>query len=228
LVINHCSPLGGRRWEGAANTADEQGEYLSRFGIRPPRAAVGLVLAGAMALIGAQQALGGVAAAQPTQASVDSHDLHSLASSDLTTASGTVLAAMPTGQYEKPFSPPLPTVAPTLAPTVAPTPEPAPAMRLFESGIASTYGENDGFEGNRTACGQIFHTQVVQIAHKSLPCGTLVRVEDVTNGHTVDAQVTDRGPYVAGRVVDLSWGAFRQLDATGPGLLHVKVYVLQG
>lgn len=97
---------------------------------------------------------------------------------------------------------------------------------LFESGIASTYGESDGFEGNRTACGQVFHTSVIQIAHKTLPCGTHVRVEDTRSGRTVDARVTDRGPYVPGRVVDLSWGAFKQLDPTGPGLLPVKVYVL--
>jgi rare lipoprotein A len=105
-------------------------------------------------------------------------------------------------------------------------PSDAPRLALFERGIASTYGEGDGFEGNRTACGQIFHTTVVQIAHKSLPCGTVVRVEDPATGHSVDAEVTDRGPYVPGRVVDLSWAAFQQLDPTAPGLLHVNLYVL--
>ena len=107
-----------------------------------------------------------------------------------------------------------------------PVPSDAPRLALFERGIASTYGEGDGFEGNRTACGQIFHTSVVQIAHKSLPCGTVVRVEDPATGHSVDAEVTDRGPYVPGRVVDLSWAAFQQLDPTAPGLLHVNLYVL--
>ena len=107
-----------------------------------------------------------------------------------------------------------------------PVPSDAPRLALFERGIASTYGEGDGFEGNRTACGQIFHTSVVQIAHKSLPCGTVVRVEDPATGHSVDAEVTDRGPYVPGRVVDLSWAAFQQLDPTAPGLLRVNLYVL--
>jgi rare lipoprotein A len=97
---------------------------------------------------------------------------------------------------------------------------------VYESGIASTYGEGDGFEGNLTACGQVFHTSIIQIAHKSLPCGTMVRVEDADSGRTVDARVTDRGPYVAGRIVDLSWGAFQQLDPAGPGLLHVNIYLL--
>jgi rare lipoprotein A len=102
----------------------------------------------------------------------------------------------------------------------------APRLAVFERGIASTYGEGDGFEGNRTACGQVFHTSVVQIAHKSLPCGTVVRVEDPATGHSVDAEVTDRGPYVPGRVVDLSWAAFQQLDPTAPGLVRVNLYVL--
>jgi rare lipoprotein A (peptidoglycan hydrolase) len=102
----------------------------------------------------------------------------------------------------------------------------APRLAVYERGIASTYGEGDGFEGRRTACGQIFHTSVVQIAHKTLPCGTVVRVEDPDTGNTVDAEVTDRGPYVPGRIVDLSWAALEQLDPAGPGLLQVRVYVL--
>jgi rare lipoprotein A (peptidoglycan hydrolase) len=96
----------------------------------------------------------------------------------------------------------------------------------YETGLASTYGEGDGFEGNLTACGQVFHTRVVQVAHKTLPCGTLIRIEDSETGHTIDAEVTDRGPYIAGRIVDLSWGAFRQLEPSAPGLLHVTLYLL--
>src|SRR5262245_10045574 len=95
---------------------------------------------------------------------------------------------------------------------------------VFESGIASTYGQGDGFEGNRTACGQIFHTHTVQVAHKTLPCGTRVRVEDAATGRSVVAEVTDRGPYVKGRIVDLSWAAFRELTPS-PGLLRVNLYV---
>ena len=108
----------------------------------------------------------------------------------------------------------------TLLPIVAPKPA------VYEHGIASTYGMGDGFEGNLTACGQVFRTHVVQVAHKTLPCGTLIRVEDVETGRSVDAEVTDRGPYIRGRIVDLSWGAFKQLDPSGPGLLSVNVYLL--
>ena len=68
---------------------------------------------------------------------------------------------------------------------------------------------------------------VVQVAHKSLPCGTLIRVEDTDTGNSVEAEVTDRGPYIPGRIVDLSWGAFSQLEPNSPGLLRVNVYLLE-
>lgn len=152
-------------------------------------------------------------------------------------------AAVVSGDFEESFQPVAATV---IAP--APAPEPAPevkseaathdaemqiasvekakALEVYESGIASTYGQGDGFEGLRTGCGQIFRTHVVQVAHKTLPCGTVIRIEDRDTGKSVDAEVTDRGPYVAGRIVDLSYAAFTKLDASGTGLLRVNVYIL--
>ena len=109
-----------------------------------------------------------------------------------------------------------------IAPVALAEPAPAP-VGFVESGIASTYGSGDGFQGQITACGQVFDTNVPQVAHKSLPCGTMLRVQDVDNGRSVDVLVTDRGPYVPGRIVDLSWAAFQQLDPTGPGLLNVEI-----
>ena len=206
---------------------------MPRFTLARHRAAVGLLVAGSLALVGVQQVLGTIADAQTTEAIVDAHNLQPLDSTQIQTAPQltTVSAAVSSGEFEvvvKPTPTPtyMPSPAPTVAPTPMPTPEPQPEPKLFQSGVASTYGEGDGFEGNLTACGQVFHTRVVQIAHKSLPCGTLVRVVDTETGRTVDARVTDRGPYVAGRVVDLSWGAFSQLDPSGPGLLHVDVYLI--
>ena len=187
-----------------------------------------LLTAGSMVLLGLQQ-LTTTAALARSESLVDG-------SASQPTAVTLTAAGLPVGDFE-------PLIKPTPAPTPAPAPEAAPVVDelafapivppappkpvVFESGIASTYGEGDGFEGNLTACGQVFHTSVVQIAHKSLPCGTRVRVEDTDTGRAVDAEVTDRGPYVPGRIVDLSWGAFKQLDPTGPGLLHVNVYVLE-
>src|SRR5438132_6932665 len=104
-------------------------------------------------------------------------------------------AAVSSGQFEELFTPPAPpVVAPAPQPEPRPQPEAArkPEPAVYEQGIASTYGEGDGFEGNRTACGQIFRTSVVQVAHKSLPCGTLLRVEEVDTGRSVEARVTDR------------------------------------
>ena len=202
---------------------------MRRFSLARHRAPFGLLVFGSIAMIGAQQTLGSVASAQPTKGVVDAHNLLPVGS----TQSNFVSAAVSTGEFEEVFRPiTVPPQASVAVNVVAPAPEPTPEAppdpgpTLFQSGIASTYGEGDGFEGHRTACGQIFHAGVVQIAHKTLPCGTLVRVVDTATGNSVDARVTDRGPYIPGRIVDLSWGAFQQLDPTGPGLLRVNVYLL--
>ena len=112
------------------------------------------------------------------------------------------------------------TPAPTVEPTPVPTPEPTPnrtplrtvtpvAVPGFPelpppptSGvvIASWYGP--GFYGNRTACGQVYTPQIIGVAHRTLPCGTLVVIE--FRGRTMTVPVIDRGPYVAGRTLDLS------------------------
>lgn len=198
------------------------------FSLARHRAAIALVVAGSLALIGAQQVLGTVADAQASEALVQSPRFETLTPTQAPSQPAQVNAAVANGQFEAPVVPtatPAPTqVPPTAVPTPSPTPAPEP--QLVDTGIASTYGEGDGFEGARTACGQIFHTRLVQIAHKSLPCGTLVRVVDKATGNSVDARVTDRGPYIAGRVVDLSWAAFQQLGQAGPGLLRVNVYVI--
>ena len=190
---------------------------MPQIGNGRPSAALCLLIVGSLLLVAVQQLLGAVAEAQP-EAVIDTHELQPLPASPAPVAAAQVDSAVVTGEFEEPVKP---------TPAAAAAPEPQPAQpALLQTGVASTYGEGDGFEGNRTACGQIFHTNAVQVAHKSLPCGTLVRVEDANTGRTVDAEVTDRGPYVAGRVVDLSWGAFKQLHPGGPGLLHVNVYVL--
>ena len=194
------------------------------------------------ALIGCQQLL--ITTATVTTPAVHQGDA-TLAFQRLEDQKATVNAAlyMPaatqTGQFEDAFKPvPTPAPAPVVVEQPAPVAvaeEPEPEQEaaaidvrplLYETGIASTYGQGDGFEGLRTSCGHIFHTHVVQVAHKSLPCGTVIRIEDTDTGKSVEAEVTDRGPYVAGRIVDLSYAAFSQLDHAGTGLLHVNVYIL--
>jgi rare lipoprotein A len=197
---------------------------MSKLGNGRHNAAFGLLVGGALALFGIQQFAGAIAVAQTHSGPDAASYLQPLA---VVRPPLSMNAAVATGQFEELLKPtPLPTVAPTATPvpTVAPTPAPKPA--IFESGIASTYGVGDGFEGNLTACGQVFRTSIVQVAHKSLPCGTMVRIEDTDTGLSVEAEVTDRGPYIRGRIVDLSWAAFKLLDSTGPGLLSVNVYLL--
>jgi rare lipoprotein A len=145
-------------------------------------------------------------------------------------------AALAVGAFEEPYSPPAPPAPPAqpepqivVEPAVEEEPvqqaASAPQVAPFETGIASTYGVGDGFQGNRTACGQVFNTHVVQVAHKTLKCGTMIRIEDAETGKSVVAEVTDRGPYIKGRIVDLSWAAFRELDPAG-GLRPVNVYLV--
>jgi rare lipoprotein A len=218
---------------------------MSQFGNGNRGTGLKLVAAAAAVLIGSQMVFnvlfsGPITVSAYTADVADEHNLQPLQDAVSVSLSplgspGQMNAAVSTGQFEDLVRPtPVPTLAPTVAPKPEPiaTPEPTPAPAVapnpsvFEAGIASTYGEGDGFEGNLTACGQVFRTLVVQVAHKSLPCGTTLRIEDTDTGRSVVATVTDRGPYIPGRIVDLSWGAFEQLDPTGPGLLNVNVYVL--
>jgi rare lipoprotein A len=94
-----------------------------------------------------------------------------------------------------------------------------------EHGQASWYGP--GFHGRRTANGEKFDQNGVSAAHKTLPFGTVLRVHNLDNGKTLDVRVNDRGPFVAGRIVDLSKGAARQLDLIRSGVAPVRVEVLQ-
>ena len=69
-----------------------------------------------------------------------------------------------------------------------------------------------GFYGSGTACGQTYTRDIVGVAHRSLPCGTLVTFRNPANGRVVTAPVIDRGPYVAGREWDMSRGLCAKLD----------------
>jgi rare lipoprotein A len=90
------------------------------------------------------------------------------------------------------------------------------------NGLASFYTE-----GNKTANGEIFNTHALTAAHPSLPFGTRLRVTNVTNGQSVTVRVNDRGPYVPGRVVDVSYSAAEQLGMVKGGVAKVKLDVVQ-
>ena len=89
-------------------------------------------------------------------------------------------------------------------------------------GLASFYTE-----GAKTANGETFNTHELTAAHPSLPFGTKLRVTNVSNGQSVTVRVNDRGPYVPGRVVDVSYSAAEQLGMVKGGVAKVKLDVVQ-
>ena len=104
-------------------------------------------------------------------------------------------------------------------------PVPAPASSNELEGLASYYAEP--YHGRRTASGEIFDTyQGMTAAHRTLPFNTMVRVTNKSNGREVDVRINDRGPFVDGRVIDLSLRAARQIDLVRPGVAPVKLKVV--
>jgi rare lipoprotein A len=93
-----------------------------------------------------------------------------------------------------------------------------------QTGIASYY--HDSLHGNRTASGQIYDKNQLSAAHKTLPLGSRVRVTDKRTGKSVVVRVNDRGPFVKGRIIDLSRRAAAELGIIRRGVTPVKVEVL--
>jgi len=98
------------------------------------------------------------------------------------------------------------------------------AYGFVEYGRASWYGKE--FHGRPTSSGEIYNMYGKTAAHKLLPLDTIVKVTNLTNQKTIILPVNDRGPFVKGRVIDLSYGAARDLDMIGPGVADVKVEAL--
>lgn len=116
------------------------------------------------------------------------------------------------------------TRAPDPAATVpAPSGVPGGAERTdpreIERGIASWYGE--GFQGRKTASGDIFDANALTAAHRTLPFGTLVRVRNPANGQEVVVRINDRGPHIGGRVIDMSRAAAARIGLLRAGVAPV-------
>jgi rare lipoprotein A len=99
---------------------------------------------------------------------------------------------------------------------------PARNATTASHGVASFYTE-----GTKTANGEKFNTMDMTAAHPTLPFGTKLRVTNVTTGQAVTVRVNDRGPFVQGRVVDVSYSAAESLGMVGKGLAKVKLDVVQ-
>ncbi len=95
------------------------------------------------------------------------------------------------------------------------------ANKIMETGKASFYA--DKFAGRTTANGEIFRQTKRTAAHRTLPFGTRVTVVNVTNGKKVTVRINDRGPFVAGRAIDLSKKAARKLNMVQQGVTTVQL-----
>jgi rare lipoprotein A len=96
------------------------------------------------------------------------------------------------------------------------------ATETASHGIASYY-----WQGTKTASGEKFNTNDLTAAHPTLPFGTRLRVTNVSSGQSVTVRVNDRGPFVHGRVVDVSYAAAEELGMVGGGIAKVKLDVVQ-
>lgn len=99
-------------------------------------------------------------------------------------------------------------------------------MGWTQTGMASWYG--NPFHGRQTASGEVYDMDRMTAAHQTLPFGTRVRVENLDNGSTVVVRINDRGPFVKGRILDVSRRAARELGMIGPGTARVRITVLEG
>ena len=95
----------------------------------------------------------------------------------------------------------------------------------YEVGIASWYGP--GFDGNLTANGEVYDMNEVSAAHKTLPFGTIVRVVEFDTGRSIAVRINDRGPFVDGRIIDLSKGAAAELGIVNKGITKVGLRIIR-
>jgi len=95
----------------------------------------------------------------------------------------------------------------------------------YEVGIASWYGP--GFHGNLTANGEVYDMYGISAAHKTLPFGTIVRVVEIETGRNIVVRINDRGPFIEGRIIDLSKGAAEKLGIVKKGITTVGLRILQ-
>ena len=110
-------------------------------------------------------------------------------------------------------------------PPPPPTPTAAPKVGDTETGVASWYGHP--YHGRAAADGEIYDMETMTAAHRTLPFNTWVRVHNLDNGKSVDVRIIDRGPFVAGRIIDVSHAAARQIEMIGPGTAKVRVEIVK-
>jgi peptidoglycan lytic transglycosylase len=101
---------------------------------------------------------------------------------------------------------------------------PPPQIRSEETGLASWYGHP--YHGRAASNGEIYDMEKLTAAHRTLPFGTWVHVTNLANNKSVDVRIIDRGPFVNGRVIDLSHAAAQAIDLIGPGVAEVRLDIM--
>ena len=96
---------------------------------------------------------------------------------------------------------------------------------FVQRGVASWYGTK--FHGRETSTGEIYNMHAMTAAHKTLPIPVYVHVKNLDNGRSTVVRVNDRGPFISGRIIDLSYAAAKKLAVDGPGTANVEIRVLQ-
>jgi rare lipoprotein A len=139
---------------------------------------------------------------------------------------GLALAAAGCGKKKIAVVPP-PAAPHPHAPAPSPSQVPSAVVaqpRLIERGVASWYGHP--YHGRPAADGEIYDMETLVAAHRTLPFQTWVRVRNVANGKAVDVRIIDRGPFVRGRIIDLSHAAAKEIELIGPGFGEVELTIL--
>jgi rare lipoprotein A len=98
------------------------------------------------------------------------------------------------------------------------------AAGFKQRGMASWYGKK--FHGRKTSSGETYNMYAMTAAHKTLPIPVYVRVKNLTNGRSIVVKVNDRGPFITGRIIDLSYSAAQKLDIIGTGTARVEINTL--
>lgn len=99
------------------------------------------------------------------------------------------------------------------------------AWKQEMEGIASWYGAD--FDGKLTANGEVYDMDAMTAAHKTLPLGSVVRVNNLDNGKSAEVRINDRGPYVKGRIIDLSKAAAHAIGMGNNGTAHVRLDLIK-
>jgi rare lipoprotein A len=120
---------------------------------------------------------------------------------------------------------PQPSAQPSGPPPAVERQPPVPGA-YFEDGIASWYGAP--FDGHHTSDGEIYDMHQFTAAHRTLPFNSIVRVTNLANGKQTEVRINDRGPFVANRVIDLSYAAAQAIGMLGPGTAEVRLDLVTG